>query len=228
MSWLSDIFSPAVPPPAPDPVPPPDAVDRLGDALAVVAPKCDQAAWIAALSPLMRSAGITTPKRVAAFLGQIAVESGGLTVLSENLNYSADGLRATFPTHFTVADALKYARQPEKIANRAYCNRLGNGDEASGDGWRFRGTGAIQLTGRANVTVFAKYIGKTPEDAADWCRTVPGAAASACWFWAERLNGANDLADGWMITMLSKAVNGGTNGLTQRINLSNAALKALS
>ena len=109
----------------------------------------DPDGWAKAMGDVFPTYDINTPNRVAAFLAQCGHESGGWTTFEENLNYSAQGLQGIFGSHFH-GDADQYARQPEKIANRIYCNRMGNGDEASGDGWKYRGRGPIQLTGKAN------------------------------------------------------------------------------
>ena len=207
----------------------PDVFAKLPAGLRAVAPAKTDAmvtAWCAVLVPPMQAARFNTPKRIAAALGQMSVESAGFSSVSENLNYSAAALHAAWPDHFSFADAGAYARQPERIANRAYANRMGNGDEASGDGWRYRGAGLIQLTGRDNQAAFAEYVGMPVEAIGDYLRTAKGAAESAIWFLVRV--GAIALADGWQLTVLSRAVNGGNNGLSDRIERSNAALKALS
>lgn len=181
--------------------------------------------WAAILTNAFRDGGIDTPKRVAAFLGQIAVESEAFTHLQEDLYYSTpERLCAVYPSHFTsLDDASLYIKNPEKLANHVYCNRMGNGDEASGDGWKFRGLGLIQITGRYNYTQFATTVGKAPEDAATWILSPEGSAASAVWFW--NMKKLNDLADIWNITKITISINGGQNALAQRLLLSNAALK---
>jgi putative chitinase len=163
--------------------------------------------------------GINTPLRVAHFLAQCGHESGGFKVTSENLNYSAKGLAGIFKKYFpTEAAATPYARQPQKIANKVYANRMANGSEASGDGYKFRGRGYIQLTGRDNYTQFGKAIG---EDIASNPDKVSSqyALLSAAWFWSK--NGLNKLADGGagdtVVTSITKRVNGGTIGLADRI-----------
>lgn len=163
--------------------------------------------------------GINTPLRLAHFLAQCGHESGGFRVTSENLNYSAKGLMGIFKKYFpTEAIANAYQRNPQKIANKVYANRMSNGDEASGDGFKFRGRGYIQLTGRANYTEFGKSIG---EDIANNPDAVSGkyALLSAAWFWSK--NGLNKLADGGAtdatVTSITKRVNGGTIGLADRI-----------
>ncbi len=162
---------------------------------------------------------INTPLRLAHFLAQCGHESGGFRVTSENLNYSAKGLVGIFKKYFpTEAIANQYARQPQKIANKVYANRTANGSEASGDGFKFRGRGYIQLTGRDNYTQFGKAIG---EDIANNPDVVSGkyALLSAAWFWSK--NGLNKLADGGatdaVVTSITKRVNGGTIGLADRI-----------
>ena len=162
---------------------------------------------------------INTPLRLAHFLAQCGHESGGFRVTSENLNYSAKGLMGIFKKYFpTEAIANAYQRQPQKIANKVYANRMLNGDEASGDGYKFRGRGYIQLTGKDNYTQFGKAIG---EDIPSNPDSVSGkyALLSAAWFWSK--NGLNKLADGGatdaVVTSITKRVNGGTIGLPDRI-----------
>lgn len=169
----------------------------------------------AALITLLPKYDIDTVDRVAAFLAQCGHESLDFTVLRENLNYSAKGLRATFKRYFKDdATALKYERKPEMIANRVYANRMGNGDEASGDGWKYRGRGAIQLTGKENYSNFAKSIEKPIEETIQYLETLEGALESACWFW--KRNGLNEIADKKDIVLMTKRINGGTIGLEDR------------
>ena len=157
------------------------------------------------------AAGLGIPLRAQHFMAQIATETGGLKRLDENLNYSAAGLRATFPTHFSAADAQAYARKPQAIANRAYANRLGNGSEASGDGWRYRGSGYIQLTGRANFRKRGGEIGMPLEAQPDLARdAVPGFHAAVAYWTSNAINAAADAND---IVRVRRLVNGGTNGL---------------
>ena len=163
--------------------------------------------------------GINTPLRVAHFLAQCGHESGGFRVTSENLNYSAKGLRGIFKKYFpTDAIANAYQRQPQKIANKVYANRMANGSEASGDGFKFRGRGYIQLTGRDNYTQFGKAIGVDIPSNPDLVSS-KYALASAAWFWSK--NGLNKLADAGAsdsaVTSITKRVNGGTIGLADRI-----------
>ena len=163
--------------------------------------------------------GINTPLRVAHFLAQCGHESGGFRVTQENLNYSAKGLAGIFKKYFpTEAAATPYARQPQKIANKVYANRMANGSEASGDGYKFRGRGYIQLTGRDNYTQFGKAIGVDIPSNPDLVASTY-ALASAAWFWSK--NGLNKLADAGAgdtaVTSITKRVNGGTIGLADRI-----------
>lgn len=158
---------------------------------------------------------ITTIERVAAFLAQCGHESADFTVLKENLNYSAEGLTKVFPKRFpSLTVAQPYNRQPEKIANKIYADRMGNGPEASGEGYKFRGRGAIQLTGKENYSKFAASVDKSLEEAVAYTETLAGAIESACWFWTT--NKLNDIADKNDIVTLTKRINGGTIGLEDR------------
>ena len=159
-----------------------------------------------------------TPERAAHFFGQTSHETGEFKVFSENLNYSAKGLQSVFGKYFPGDLEESYARQPEKIANRVYANRIGNGDEASGDGWKFRGRGALQLTGKANYKAFSEYLKKpdlinNPDSVA-----VEYAFESAMYFfdrnklWSICDQGVNDAS----MLALTKRINGGTNGLDHR------------
>ena len=172
--------------------------------------------WYEALLEMLPKYEIDTVDRAAGFLAQCAHESLNFRVLEENLNYSAKALDAVFGKYFARGgrDANEYARQPEKIANVTYANRIGNGDTASGDGWRFRGRGVIQLTGRANYADFGKTIGMTADEVIDYVTTIKGALESACWFWDTR--NINAMADNQDIVAMSKKVNGGTVGLEDR------------
>ena len=157
----------------------------------------------------------TTIERVAAFLAQCGHESADFTVLKENLNYSAEGLTKVFPKRFpSLTVAQPYNRQPEKIANKIYADRMGNGPEASGEGYKFRGRGAIQLTGKENYSKFAASVDKSLEEAVAYTETLAGAIESACWFWTT--NKLNDIADKNDIVTLTKRINGGTIGLEDR------------
>ena len=181
--------------------------------------------WADAINIICPGYGINTPLRLAAFLAQTGHESAYFTALSENLNYRASALTATWPKRFPADIAAQYARQPEKIANRAYANRMGNGPEESGDGWRYRGRGLIQLTGRANYDTFAKLTGRTLDGTIIYLTTPAGALESACWYW--RLHDLSALADSGDIVSITKRINGGTNGLEDRQRLYAKALTIL-
>ena len=155
------------------------------------------------------------PARLAGFLAQTAHESGGYTAIKENLNYSAKGLRGTFGKYFPNDEiANQYAKKPERIANRVYGNRMSNGPEESGDGYRFCGRGLIQLTGRANYTKFAQDLNMSLEDTIAYLETPNGAVASAGWFWDN--NKLNQYCDSGDFVTLTKRINGGTIGLEDR------------
>lgn len=168
-----------------------------------------------ALADVLPKYEITSVNRVAAFLAQCGHESLDFTVLHENLNYSAEGLVKTFHKYFpTLESAAPYARQPVKIANKVYGGRMGNGPEASGDGYKYRGRGAIQITGHDKYQAFASSIGKSIDDAIAYCETLPGAIESACWFWKN--HSLNALADKPDIKQMAFVINGGSNGLPDR------------
>jgi putative chitinase len=157
----------------------------------------------------------TNPARLAGFLAQTAHESGGYNFIKENLNYSAKGLMSTFKKYFPTEDLAKqYERKPERIANRVYGNRMSNGPEESGDGYRFCGRGLIQLTGRANYTKFAQDLEMSLEDTVAYLETPNGAVASAGWFWDN--NKLNQYCDSGDFVTLTKRINGGTIGLEDR------------
>lgn len=158
---------------------------------------------------------IDGPKRCSHFLGQCAVECSSFTKFSENLNYSAEGVKKTFPKYIT--DGAAYAKQPEKIANKVYANRMGNGDEQSGDGWKYRGRGAIQLTGKDNYSAFSKYSGVDVVTNPDLVATTYQMKSAAWYFnqrklWAVCDQGVDDAT----ILKVTKLVNGGTHGLDKR------------
>ena len=159
--------------------------------------------------------GIDTPLRKAHFLAQVAHESGGLKYSKENLNYSAQGLRSVFGKYFrTMEIAQSYARKPEKIANKVYADRMGNGNEASGDGWKYKGRGLIQLTGKENYQNFSQDYGVDCVNNPDLLLDPEWALTSACWFWKKR--NLNRYADNDDILMVTKRINGGINGLNDR------------
>ena len=183
--------------------------------------------WHEALSILLPDYDINTPLRVAAFLAQCGHESGGFVFLRENLNYRAETLMKQWPRYFpTLEIARMYERRPEKIANRAYANRMGNGDEASGDGWKFCGRGLIQLTGRNNYQDFADSIETPVEEIPQYLGTFEGAAQSACWFW--ETNNLNREADVGDIKTMTRKINGGYIGLEDRLKHYHHALDILN
>jgi len=184
--------------------------------VAELLPRIDANEWHDAMTRVLPRWDIDTVDRVAGFIAQTAHESAGYTVLSENLNYSADALDKIFPKYFKRAgrNAQEYHRQPEKIANVIYASRMDNGNTSSGDGWRFRGGGILQLTGRHNYTKFGESERRTAEDCTDFVRTPIGALASACWFWDT--NKINRYCDNQDIVGMTKRINGGTIGLEDR------------
>jgi putative chitinase len=185
------------------------------------------AALAAALNKVLPKYEINTAVRVAAFMAQCGHESADFTTLKENLNYGAKGLRGTWPKRFPDdATAAKYDRKPEMIANKVYADRMGNGPEASGDGYKYRGRGAIQLTGKDNYTAFAKDIGKTVDETIVYLETLEGAIESACWFWKK--NGLNALADAKDMKLATKKINGGDLGLAERTDHFNHNLTYLA
>lgn len=187
----------------------------------VYQPRLDE--FVAAWNQFAVHYGVSNGKRAAHLLAQIFVESGGLKHVTENLNYSREGLLKTFRKYFNESNVDMYARNPEKIGNRVYANRMGNGSEGSGDGYRYRGRGFLQLTGKENFTKYKKSdlciidCINSPELVSQF----PDHTKTALWFW-ER-NGLNAIADKdngrngeAIVTEITKKVNGGTNGLNQR------------
>ena len=185
--------------------------------------------WHNAMERLLPDYDINTPQRVAAFVAQCAHESGNFKFLKENLNYKWQTLRKIFPKYFPTDElAQQYAsrsNRQEAIANRVYASRMGNGDEASGDGFRYCGRGLIQLTGKNNYQAFADSIQTPVEDIPEYLGTFEGAVQSACWFW--ETNGLNRWADVGDIKELTRRINGGYIGLDDRIKHYNHALHVL-
>lgn len=171
--------------------------------------------WHTIMNDLLPRYGIDSPLRVCAFLAQCAHESSQFNTLSENLNYSAPALLAVFGKYFNESSAYDYERNPERIANRVYANRMGNGDEESGDGWKYRGRGVIQLTGKNNYQRLSSAISidlvENPYIVSEDERI---ALRSAIWFWDR--NSLNTLADAMDFAQLTKRINGGYNGLEDR------------
>jgi putative chitinase len=175
--------------------------------------------WYDALADILPKYDITTEARVAGFIAQCAHESGNFMTLEENLNYKEETLLKIFGRYFGPGkrDAKEYARNPEKIANYVYMDEFRSskmGNVKEGDGWRFRGRGLKQLTGRENYTNFGKSVNMTAEQAADYVATEKGAIESACWFWnAKKLNAVADTGD---VVKMTKIINGGDIGLADR------------
>ena len=168
--------------------------------------------FVPALNRAMLRWKIDSRLRTAAFIAQIGHESGQLRNMVENLNYSAEALVRVWPSRFASGTAATYARQPEKIANRAYGGRMGNGPEASGDGWRYRGRGLIQLTGRDNYRAAAEALGLPLLDEPQLLEQAEHAAQSAAWWWKAR--GLNELADAGKISDIGSIINTGQPGRT--------------
>ena len=188
--------------------------------------------WVDPLNETFQRFNILTPRQMAGFIGQCGHESGNFRVLQENLNYRAATLLKLFPRTqrrawgFTPEEAAEYERQPKRIANRIYGNRMGNRDEASGDGYRFRGRGCIQLTGSANYHHAGQALGVDFIMEPDLVATPQYAALTAGWFWnTQKLNALAEAGD-W--TGLTKRINGGTIGLEDRKNHINHALAVLA
>lgn len=165
---------------------------------------------------ILNQSGINTKERVCMFLAQCGHESGGFTLTVENLNYGAKGLLSTFPKYFKNAnEAILYERKPEKIANKVYANRMGNGPESSGDGWKYRGRGFIQLTGKSNYEAFSKDMDIDAVNNPDLVKDdLSIAIRSAVWFWNK--NNLNTYCDKGDFIGLTKRINGGVNGLPDR------------
>ncbi len=171
--------------------------------------------------------GLKTVRQKAGFIGQCGHESGNFRVLEENLNYAAERLMKIWPKRFpTLEVAQPYHRNPRKIANKVYANRMGNRDEASDDGWRFRGSGWVQLTGHDNFYHFGKAVGVDVVMQPDLVRTPQYAALSAGWFWSTHK--CNEIAETGDWTRLTKAINGGTIGLEDRVKHIRQAIQVLS
>lgn len=188
--------------------------------------------WYEAMVTQLPQFEVTTAARVAAFVAQCAHESADFTTLQENLNYSADALNKLFGKYFAAAgrDAAPYHRKPEMIANVIYANRMGNGDTASGEGYKYRGRGPIQLTGKANYHAFATDFFEDPETVMNdpdlVTDDIPTALYSALWFWNK--NKLNKYADAGDIKGMTKVINGGYIGLEDRIKHYNHAIEVLT
>lgn len=195
--------------------------------------------WCTALNNHLPTYGIDTVDRAGDFIGQCAHESGNFTTLNENLNYSAQGLAGTWPSRFAVLDssghpikpytptalAKSIERKPELIANNVYANRIGNGDAESGDGWKYHGRGLIQITGKENYANFGATVNMSAEDVVAYAQTFDGAVQTACWFWATHK--LNQYADSGDIETMTRRINGGLNGIDDRIAKCNLARQVL-
>lgn len=191
-----------------------------------------------ALNQAMARYRIDSPVRAAAFLAQVGHESRQLTVYTENLNYTdATRIAQIFKHGFDanrnarvdpeeVAEAQRYVRNPQALANRAYGGRMGNGAESSGDGWRYRGRGLIQVTGRANYRAAGQALGVDMEQSPELLEQPKYAAMSAAWFWQE--HGLNELADAGQFEAISRRINGGLNGQAERVALWDTAKRVLA
>lgn len=185
----------------------------------------DPHSWYEALAEQLPKFYIVTPARVAGFISQCQHESLDFTILEENLNYGAKGLRGLFGKYFPTDELAKqYERKPQLIANKIYGGRMGNGPEASGDGFKFRGRGILQITGRSNYTQCSRDLfgDDTLAENPDLLSEPDYAILSACWFWHK--NRLNDICDKGDVVLLSKRINGGTIGLADRIHHWNECL----
>jgi putative chitinase len=182
--------------------------------------------FVEPLNDVMKFYDINNARRISMFLAQIGHESGGLRTIKENLMYSAERLKVVFPKYFRGVDPSSYARNPEKIASRVYASRMGNGDEASGDGFKYCGRGLIQLTGKSNYQAFAADMEMSLDEATQWLKEPEGAAWSAGWFWDSRE--LNKWADNGDILTVTKKINGGTIGLADRQSHYESALEIFS
>jgi putative chitinase len=190
-----------------------------------ILPTCnDIIGWTVLLNKYLPAAGIDSPEEISRFLAQLGHESADLNILTENLNYSATGLLKTFGKYFNKNTAVEYARQPPKIANRVYANRMSNGSEASGDGWKFRGAGPLQLTGKSNFLQCSEDLFKDQRLIAnpEFVRLPDMGLQAAIWFWNK--NKLNSITD---MHLLTKRVNGGFNGLNDRLARYDIAIKIL-
>lgn len=188
------------------------------------APASQYAQWVDPINATFERFGISTREQQAMFLAQVGHESARLATTKENLNYSVDGLLTYFKKYFNgTSQAAQYARKPQAIGSRVYANRMGNGDEASGDGYKYRGRGLIQVTGKNNYTACGAVLGLDLVTSPELLESSMNAALSAGWFW--NTNGLNALSGN--IVAATRRINGGTNGLDDRKALYLKALKAI-
>ncbi|MGH8418052.1 MAG: glycoside hydrolase family 19 protein [Pseudomonas sp.] len=195
--------------------------------LLLILPNARQVAgvFVPVLNTAMGKYQIVTPARIAAFIAQVGHESAQLTVLVENLNYSADALRKTWPSRFSESLAAECARKPDQIANIAYASRMGNAAPASGDGWKYRGRGLIQITGKDNYRICGDALGLDLIASPELLEQPQHAAMSAAWFWSA--NGLNSLADTGDLQGITRKINGGLIGYADRAAIYDRALKVL-
>jgi len=205
---------------------PEDVFSKLGEAIKAAAPGVDLTVWLEPVHKALVKCDATTPRRISAWLGQASQEAGqSFQEIEENLYYTTPALLCKYwPGKFPTLDSTEgFLRNPEALANRAYADKLGNGDEASGDGYRFRGGGLVQLTGKDEHGGFATSRGLTLEQEAAFVRTPEGAADTLAYYWEK--HECNVLADGWQISNITRAINGNAMlGNAQRIAASNKAL----
>ncbi len=196
------------------------------DQFKAILPQCKEPEdWVSLLNEELPEHGFKTKEQIAAFIAQTAHESSSYNVLSENLNYSGERLNIIFPKYFKTRDVSKFHRNPAAIANVVYANRMGNGDESSGEGYKFRGRGVLQVTGKANYMKCSEYLFGNDDvlvDDPDLLLHKPNALGSALWFWH-----ANNLLNCTDFVLLTKKINGGTIGLDHRQELYRKALSVL-
>ena len=193
------------------------------------AAKLDEAhaeALMPGLEAAIQTADLTTPARLAAFIAQCGHESGGFKFLEENLNYKPETLCRVWPSHFNEENCHEFSGNPEAIANTAYAGRMGNGDAETGDGWRYRGRGFLQLTGKANYEHVSSDLGFDFVSEPDAVATPEGAALTAAWFWKK--HNLNHYVDNNDFTQMTKIINGGTIGLEDRVARFNHAMSVLA
>jgi putative chitinase len=181
---------------------------------------------IVPLNSAMEEFGIDTPKRVAGFISQSAHESAAFSRLSENLNYSSEALLRVFSRYFTQQEALEFAHKPGDIASRVYQNRMGNGDYKTRDGWKFRGRGVIQITGRDNYQLCGAALGVDLIENPDRLLEIDLACRSGAWYWDSRK--LNDLADEGDVVAMTRRINGGLNGLKDRTEIYSKLMRVLT
>jgi putative chitinase len=200
-------------------------VNQLADAAGIDPGHAEQ--LIDGINGAIQTAQLDTPERLAAFIAQCGHESAGFKFFEENLNYKAESLHRTWPSHFhTMEIANEYAHQPKRIACRAYADRMGNGDEESGDGWSYRGRGAIQLTGKIAYEEASRDLGFDFVSNPDAASSPEGGLLTAAWFWAK--HNLNYHVDNNDFEGLTKAINGGTIGLEDRVARFNHAMSVLA